>query len=111
MENQSLDNDSDICEKKMSYKQKLKYNKNLLDDAYSVEELRDIKNHPLDKVRFHSKGVGGRKSSRVFDEEGYVICKICSGRYRPKNSTHHNKTKQHQIFLKLNEKMRDLILS
>ena len=90
------------------FREKIKENKNLIND-YSVQEIKEIKKKQMPKILFNHNAK--RTSKRIIDDEGYVTCEICSGKYTPKNGTAHRKTQKHILLAKLNTKMRDLIIN
>lgn len=95
------------------YREKLKTNKNLLDD-YSHEELKQIKKKSLAKVMIDSEIPKKRGKKPIGKNANGVLCykcDICGGTYTAKNYSHHAKNKTHKMYAKMNDAMRQLILN
>lgn len=95
------------------YREKLKTNKNIVDD-YTPEELSNIKKKPIAKMIVNSEvnKKRGKKPIGV-NKNGISVykCDICGSKYTEKNYSHHTKSKIHKTFEKMNEKMRMMILN
>lgn len=98
--------DKKLSIKNNEFREKVKNNKNIVDD-YETNEIKLIKK-PMGKILFNH---GARKKNRqIVDMDGYVTCAVCSKKYTQKNSTNHRKTEKHKLYEKMNEKMRDLMI-
>lgn len=60
-------------------------------------EIMEILNSPVKKTVYLSK-------------TALVVCKICGRNYHRNNVTAHRKTKVHQAYFEMNEKIRELLL-
>lgn len=74
---------------------------------YNVEELKYVQK-PLGKALY--KHVGRPKSENKAHWNDKIICKICGGKFTRSARTGHDKTKVHQIYAKMNDKMRKLLI-
>ncbi len=76
---------------------------------YTKKELEYVQT-PIGSALYKTKKIGRPKTEKPAKWNDRVKCDVCGDEFTRSGRTNHNKTRHHQDFLKMNKKIRTLLL-
>lgn len=76
---------------------------------YDIDELKYVQK-PIGKALYTKKKIGRPKKDNPSQWSDKIKCDVCGNEFIRSNRSNHNKTKQHQLYLKMNDKIKKLLV-